>query len=187
MSLEAAKQNFQKIVRNTVVPLGAELAEVQEVDITNFTIKATGQKTARFYSDVPFVAVRGEMESIVCIPDVGSYVLIVDMDRNDSFVALTGKLTQIIANAPSIVNNVNTEYEINLKEDEQADENDSELKLTSDGLFLKVADQSFKDAITDLKTAIGQLTVNTPNGPSSVPVNINALNQAFDKILSCLQ
>lgn len=64
---------------------------------------------------------------------------------------------------------------------------DMEYKLDANGLKLTVGDNDFKEGISDLLTALEQLTVNTPNGVSSVPVNVFAITAAKDKILGTLQ
>lgn len=62
-----------------------------------------------------------------------------------------------------------------------------EYKLNANGLKLTVGSNDLKEGLTDLLTALEQLTVNTPNGVSSVPVNVSAITAAKDKILATLQ
>jgi hypothetical protein len=62
-----------------------------------------------------------------------------------------------------------------------------EHKIDENGLKLTKGSDDLKEGFTDLKNAIGQMTFNTPNGVSSIPTNITAINQALDKILNTLQ
>lgn len=65
--------------------------------------------------------------------------------------------------------------------------NNTEYKLDRNGLKLTVGDNDLKEGLSDLLAALEQLTVNTPNGVSSVPVNKPAITAAKNKILGTLQ
>lgn len=65
--------------------------------------------------------------------------------------------------------------------------NSMECKLNENGLKLSVGSNDLKEGLSDLLTALEQLTVNTPNGVSSIPVNKAAITAAKNKILGTLQ
>ena len=65
--------------------------------------------------------------------------------------------------------------------------NNTECLLNEYGFKLTVGSNDFKQGLSDLFTALEQLTVNTPNGVSSIPVNKAAIIAAKNKILGTLQ
>lgn len=64
---------------------------------------------------------------------------------------------------------------------------DALLQVNADGLKLSVGSNDLKEGLEELKSAIGQLKVMTSQGQSSIPINITAINSAFDKMLATLQ
>jgi len=180
--LHAINENLKKFVQQNSVPqLGAELCQVSSVDVTNFSVTCVGQSTGKVYYDVPLVSVLQQNQSIVPIPDLDSFVIVVQIDKFNSFVCLTGQLTQLYFTSPQVITTINDKFQIT-----DAD-NNFDFEITPNGMKLVVGDQSFKDAITDLKTAIENLTVMTSTGASSVPINLSSIDDAFTKILSVLQ
>lgn len=180
--LPTSVQNLKKLVKASVTQQGAEICDVVSVDLTNLTINVVSQRNKRNYPEVSLVSIKGEMESIVCVPEVDSSVLVIRTEDNEKFIALTGKLAQIISNAPSIVNNIVDEFIVTDNEDLEykltpdngleLTMSDVEYKVNNDGMKLTVGSDNMHSFITDLLTYLEQLTVNTPNGPSSPPINV---------------
>lgn len=176
-----ARQNFEKIIRETIKPLGAEEAEVISVDVPNFTLRATGQRTGRNYFDVKFVALPGDMNNgIIPIPEIGTVVLIVQMDRNDSFVAVSGKLSQLLLTAPTIESHFTDSLKI-------TDNADMLMEVLPNGVKIQVGSNSYKEGLAEFKAAFQAMTVMTSQGASSTPINIANIVAALDKMLACLQ
>ncbi|MBS1506034.1 MAG: hypothetical protein JSS79_05250 [Bacteroidetes bacterium] len=195
-NLHVINENLKKFVQQNSAPqLGAENCVVFAVDITNFTIDCVGQATGKVHYEVPLVTQLGVNKSVVPIPEIDSIVTVVQYDKLNSFVALTGQLTQLYVTSPEVITTIDTKFQI-------VDSNAHvEFDVLPNGMKLVVDGQSLKDAITDLKnanseikSAMENLTVMTSTGASSVPINIaditnaytDALN-AFTKILSVYQ
>jgi len=60
------------------------------------------------------------------------------------------------------------------------------IEVTDNGIKMERDDVNMKTAFQDLKTALGAMTVPTPNGPSGTPNNIADINSALDDIIDIL-
>ena len=175
------KENLEKVINWAVpAPLGAELCQVTAINILDYTITCVGQATSKVYFNVPLVTTISEKQSITAIPKLDSKVIIVQIDRLNSFVALTGELTSLYFTAPEIIAKINDKFQI-------TDVSNVNFEITPSGMKLVVGSQSLKSAIQDLQTAIENLTVMTSTGASSVPINIANITTAFTKIKNTLQ
>jgi hypothetical protein len=199
MSIENSRKNLEKIILETVRPLGAEEATVFEVDVTNHRVKCTGNRSSRIY-DAPYVSLLGDNvlnNGVIAVPEVNTIVLVVEMDRDSQFVVASGKLSQLLINSPLIQHFIVDEFSISDEEDLllkvtpdngfELDMAQLEFKANDSGMKLAVGSNDFKTGLQDLKTALEQLTVNAPNGPTSPPINVAAITAAMTKMLSCLQ
>lgn len=103
-------------------------------------------------------------EGIIAVPAVGSMVFVMPFNSETGFVVIASALESWTCKIDN-----------------------AEARINKDGLKLTVNGSDFKEGMSDLKTALEQMTVNTAVGVSSVPTNISAISQALEKILNCLQ
>lgn len=114
--------------------------------------------------EVRLSAVESPDKGVILIPTVDSFVIVGQTANEQPHVIMFSE-----------VDSVSTIFQ------------DVEHKLDENGLKLTVGSSDLKEGLSDLKTAISQLKVMTSQGQSSIPININDINSAFDKILGTLQ
>jgi len=114
--------------------------------------------------EVRLSAIESSDKGVILIPTVESFVIVGQTANEQPHVVMFSE-----------VDSVSTVF------------NDVEHKLDENGLKLTVGSNDLKEGLSDLKTAISQLKVMTSQGQSSIPINFNDINSAFDKILGTLQ
>lgn len=198
MSVDKARKDFEAIINQTIKPLGAEEATVNSVNVTDHTVRCTGHRTHRFYEDITYVPIFGSLENgIIATPEVDTIVIVFQMDRDSAFVVASGKISQLLLTSPliniffvdeyKITDEENVELKITPDTGMELTMSDVDFKVNNDGMKLTVGANDHKTGWQDLKTAFGTMTFNSPNGPTSIAININAINAAIDKILNTLQ
>lgn len=114
--------------------------------------------------EVRLSAVESSDKGVILMPAIESFVIVGQTANEQPHVIMFSE-----------VDSVSTIFE------------DVEHKLDANGMRLTVGENDLKEGLADLKISIGQLKVMTSQGLSSIPININEINSAFDKILGTLQ
>lgn len=139
------------------------LGTVKEVDQDKKTCTVQPLDDQPEILEVRLSAVESPDKGIILIPTVGSFVIVGQTANEQPHVVMFSE-----------IDSVSTIFD------------DVEHKLNANGMKLTVGGNDLKDGLQDLKTAIGQLKVMTSQGQSSIPININDINSAFDKVLGTL-
>lgn len=140
------------------------LGKIKEVDTSVKTCTVTPLEDAPDILEVRLSAVQSPPNGIIAIPTIGSWVIVGQTATDQPHIVMFSELDSY-----SILFG-NTEY-----------------KLTEEGLQLSVGSNDLKEGLDALKTALLNLTVMTPQGQSSIPINQTDINNAFSKILGTLQ
>lgn len=147
------------------VPDSVFPAKVLEVDETDFTCTVKQDDTVE-YSDVRLRAVvDGGLKGLAFIPKTDSTVLVGRIGKSNELyvvqfseidkIVFTGTKTELLFSGDTV--------EIKIGE--------TSFRISEKGTTLKKGQSGLKKTLDDLLTAIGQITVTTPNGPSGVPMN----------------
>lgn len=156
-------------------------AEVLEVDETDFTCTVK-QDDAVEYADVRLRAVvDGSLGGLALIPKPGSLVLVGRIGRsNELYVAQFSVIDKVVFTA--------TRMELSLMGDAaEIKTGEAILRISERGTLIRKGQSGLKKTLDDLLTAIGQLTVTTPNGPSGVPVNAAAFARIKTELSTYLE
>lgn len=140
------------------------LGTVVSVDIDKKTCVVQPLDDLPQMLDVRLSAVESPEKGIIVIPAKDSFVIVGQTANEQPHILMYSEVDSV-----SILIE-NTDY-----------------KIDSNGLKLSVGNNDLKEGLEELKTAIGELKVMTSQGQSSVPINLPAINSAFDKMLGVLQ
>lgn len=140
------------------------LGTIEDVDMDKKTCTVQPLDDQPQILEVRLSAVESPDKGLILIPSIGSFVIVGQTANDQPHVLMFSEIDSL----STLFENV-------------------EYKLDENGMKLTVGNNDFKEGISDLLTALEQLTVNTPNGVSSIPVNKAAITAAKNKILGTLQ
>lgn len=156
-------------------------ARVLEVDETEFTCTVKQDERVE-YADVRLRAiVDGGLKGLAFIPKPGSWVLVGRIGKsNELYVAQFSEIDKIVFTGDKT--------ELSLSGDR------AEIKIgetffciSEKGTLIKKGRSGLKKTLDDLLTALGQLTVTTPNGPSGIPMNAAAFSKIKAELSTYLE
>lgn len=163
------------------------LATVKAVNEDDFTCMVETTTDIQ-YIDVRLRAVIDPEKQGVCfIPKLESFVLVSrNGNSNELFVAMFSEVDKVLMASGSFDLTIDQD-KVELKKGDkisvliQEDKvlitaDQSTLKQTAAGFTMTRSDEGLKKVLTDLITAITQLTVPTGVGPSGIPINAAAFN-----------
>lgn len=147
-------------------------ARVLEVDETEFTCTVKQDERVE-YTDVRLRAiVDGGLKGLAFIPKPGSWVLVGRIGKsNELYVAQFSEIDKIVFTGDRA--------EIKIGE--------TAFRISEKGTLIKKGRSGLKKTLDDLLTALGQLTVTTPNGPSGTPMNAAAFSKIKAELSTYLE
>lgn len=147
-------------------------ARVLEVDETEFTCTVKQDERVE-YADVRLRAiVDGGLKGLAFIPKPGSWVLVGRIGKsNELYVAQFSEIDKIVFTGDRA--------EIKIGE--------TAFRISEKGTLIKKGRSGLKKTLDDLLTALGQLTVTTPNGPSGTPMNAAAFSKIKAELSTYLE
>lgn len=150
------------------------------VDMTAYTMSVQPSDDTEPIAGVLLNAVSGENNGVILFPENGSDVIIGSIDGPGEWVLLrAGKITGVRIT----IGNVSFEMD-----DAQVNiQNNNVVLNLSDSVFkINTASESLFQLLKDCFTYITELTVPTPSGTSSVPVNIADFNNLLTRLNNLL-
>lgn len=128
------------------------------------------------------------------IPLVGSTCIVTFLSKDTAFLSMASDLDHVLIDVEGTAVKVYADgvemgtgnSEFNMLSAETMMASGAEVKVASGGVLVKNGAETLRSILDDLITQIGLLTVGTPAGPSTVPVNAAAFNLIKARIATLL-
>ena len=153
---------------------------VLSVDVDAGTMKVQPAGDGEPIAQVRLTAVSGNTDGLLLIPDVDSHVVIGSIDGPGEWVLLVAnKLTKATLKIGSITCEI-ADSKLTFKNQNTL------LDISNSAFKMNTASESLFDILKDLLTYISVLTVSTPSGPSSPPVNVSDFTALISRLSNLL-
>lgn len=144
------------------------LAKVVSVDKNNNTceVEYNGMELGEIRLQANILA---NQKGFIIYPATDSIVLISKMEgQGNFFVSMFSEVEEVLIKVGDTKTNIKDSFLFEM--------NDLKFEI-KDGFLVKKGSETLKKIVDDILDGIEQLTVNTNNGPSSVPVNVAVFQQ----------